>query len=262
MGTSKGYDMPSGGDWTPLKTDATSFVKNEGRGSVSPGKLLADYLRANGGARAIASGSGSRDSGTGASGGGKAGGRGGGGGRTAGSAARNLGGFLSSVGAVGLDQALRDAGLVDLIGKPAKEVVSGLLDTLAEPGSTLDEHAARLALAKLNDDLLKGAETYEDVERALSQALDQRGLDHILASFFGHYLYERFCRDFYENWVKRVGSTQAARSLKSIKDYIESRIKAKLAGRDVAKVKWHTREGLRLAQQVLQDTLEVFEVIA
>lgn len=250
MGTSKGYDMPSGGDWTPLKTDATNFVKSEGRGSVSSGKLLADYLRANGGARSIASG-------------GKGGGRGGGGGGSAArSTGRALGGFLSSVGAVGLDQALRDAGLIDLVGKPAKEVVSGLLDTLAEPGSTLDEHAARLALAKLNDDLLNDAETYEDVERALSQALDQQGLGHILASFFGHYLYERFCRDFYENWVKRVGSMQAARSLRSIKDYIESQIKAKLTGRDFAKVKWHTRDGLRLTQQVLQDTLEVFEVIA
>src|SRR5262249_32622505 len=147
-------------------------------------------------------------------------------------------------------------------GKPAKEIVSQLLDTLAQPGSTLDDHAARLALAKLNDDLLKGADTYEDVERALSQALDQQGLSQILSSFYGHYLYERFCRDFYENWVKKVGSTQAARSLKSIKDYIESRIKAKLAGQDFTKVKWHTRDGLKLAQQVMQDTLEVFEVIA
>src|SRR6185503_6598573 len=103
MGTSKGYDMPSGGAWTPLKTDATNFVKYEGRGSVSPGKLLVDYLRANGGARSIASG------------GGKGGGGGGGAARSVG---RALGGFLSSVGAVGLDQTLEAAGLSDLIGKP------------------------------------------------------------------------------------------------------------------------------------------------
>lgn len=253
MGTSKGYSMPTGGDWTPLKTDATNFVKNQGQGSVSAGRLLSDYLKANGGARSIARGGTSQ--GAGPSAGGK--GRGGGAARKAG---RALGGFLSSVNTVGLDEALRDAGLANLIGKPAKEIVSRLLDTLAEPGSTLDDHAARLALAKLNDDLLKGAETYEDVERALSRALDKQGLSQILASFFGHYLNERFCRDFYENWVKRVGSMQAARSLKSIKDYIDSRIKAKLVGRDLTKVKWRTRDGLKLAQEVLQDTLEVFEV--
>lgn len=150
----------------------------------------------------------------------------------------------------------------DLIGKPAEEVASGLLDALAAPGSTLDEHAARIALAKLNDELFKGAKTYEDVGRVLSAALDGPGLARILASFFGHYLYERFCRDFYETWVKKVGSSQAGRSLKSIKDCIESSLKAKLTGRDVTRVNWRGREGLRLTEQVMRETLEIFEVPA
>lgn len=250
MGTSKGYGMPTGGDWTPLKTEATKFVKDEGKGSISPQKFLADYLRVNGGARGIARGDGG---GTQSSGGGKGGQRAGGGGRggtAARNTGRNLGGFLSRVGAVGLNEALREAGLADLIGKPAEEVTSGLLDALAAPGSTLDEHAARLALAKLNDELFKQAASYEDVEQILSQALDGQGLAQILASFFGHYLYERFCRDFYETWVKKVGSSQAARSLKSIKDCITSSLKAKLAGRDVTRVNWRGREGLRLTEQV------------
>jgi acetyl-CoA acyltransferase len=37
MGTSKGYSMPTGGDWTPLKQEATKFVKEDGQGSVTPG---------------------------------------------------------------------------------------------------------------------------------------------------------------------------------------------------------------------------------
>ncbi len=261
MGTSTGYDMPTGGEWTPLKNEATRFIKEEGHGQVSPLKLLSDYLRANGGARGIARGVGGGAGGTG-SGGGRKGGQGGGGrgGRSARNVGRNLGGFLSSVGTVGLDEALREIGLADLIGQPAEEVTAALLDTLAAPGSTLDEHAARLALAKLNDELFKRAQTYEDVGRVLSQALDQQGLARILASFFGHYLYERFCRDFYETWVKKVGSSQAARSLKSIKDCITSSLKAKLAGRDMTRVNWRGREGLRLTEQVMQETLEIFEV--
>jgi hypothetical protein len=171
-----------------------------------------------------------------------------------------LGGFLSSVGTAGLDEALREAGLADLIGKPADEVSAGWLDALADPGSTLDDHAARLALAKLNDELFKGAETYEDAGRALSAAVDGQGLARLLASFFGNYLYERFCRDFYENWIKKVGSSKAASSLKSIKDCIESSIKAKLAGRDLSRFRWRGREGLRLTEQVMQETLEIFEV--
>jgi hypothetical protein len=267
MGTSKGYDMPTGGEWTPLKNEATRFVKDEGHGSVSPERLLRAYLVANGGARNIARGGGTGGGGGGAAGsgggtGGGGGGRGGGrGGRAARNAGRNLGGFLSGVRAVGLDEALREIGLSDLIGRPAEEVAAGLLDSLADPGSTLDEHAARLAMAKMNDELLKGAQTYEDVGRVLAAALDRQGLARILAGFFGHYLYERFCRDFYENWVKRVGSSQAARSLKSVKDCIESSLKAKLTGRDVTRVNWRGREGLRFTEQVMQETLEIFEVM-
>jgi hypothetical protein len=258
--------MPTGGEWTPLKHDATNFVKDEGRSSVSPERLLHNYLKANGGARTIArsgsSGDGSGMGSGGARGGGGSGGGGGRGGGAARSVGRNLGGFLASVGRVGLDEALREVSLTHLIGRPADEVTVGLLDALAAPGSTLDEHAARLALARLHDELFQGTQTYEDVERVLSQALDQQGLTRILARFFGHYLYERFCRDFYETWVKKVGSVQAARSLRSIKDCIESSVKAKLTGRDVTRVNWRGKEGLRLTEQVMQETLEIFEVTA
>lgn len=264
MGTSKGYRMPTGGDWTPLKKDATQFANEGGQGPVSPQTLLRDYLAASGGARGLArgvGGGGARGVGAGAQGGGTSSG-GGRTGRAAREVGRSVGGFLSSVASVGLEGALREAGLSDLVGRPAEEVSAGMLNALAEPGSTLDDHAARLALVKLNDELLRDALTYEDTERALSEALDGRGLAGILASFFGHYLYERFCRDFYENWVKKVGSSKATRLMKSIKDCIESSLKAKLVGRDVTRLNWKGREGLRLTEQVMRETLEIFEVTA
>lgn len=261
MGTSKGYDMPTGGDWTPLKKDATKFVNDGGTGPVSPVKLLRDYLAANGGVRALSRGRGGKRGGhTGGDGGRRGGHDGGRGGLAARKVGRNLGGFLSSVGSVGLDEALRAVGLDDLIGRPAAEVSAGLLNALSDPANTLDEHAARLALAKLNDEILRDAESYEDVGHRLAEALDQRGLTSLLANFFGHYLYERFCRDFYENWAKKVGSAPAGRLLKSIKDCIESSLKAKLTGRDVTRMSWRGRDGLRLTEQVMQETLEIFEV--
>jgi len=36
MGTSTGYDMPRGGDWTPLKHEATKFVKDDGTPGGNP----------------------------------------------------------------------------------------------------------------------------------------------------------------------------------------------------------------------------------
>ena len=255
MGTSTGYGMPTGGEWTPLKTDATQFVKNGENGPISPAKLLRSYLRAHGGASGIARGDGGRAQGG-------AGRRGGGAAGTTGArkVGRNLGSFLSNVGSIGLDGALRDVGLAHLVGKSAAEVSAGLLDALSGPGSTLDDHAARIALAKVNDELFAGTETYEDVGHALAEVLDQRGLVHILARFFGYYVYERFCRDFYERWRKRVGVAQAERSLKSIKDYIESRLKVELIGQNVMQMNWRGNEGTMLTEQILQDTLEIFEV--
>jgi hypothetical protein len=262
MGTSKGYGLPTGGNWTPLKTEATKYANQEGRGTVSPDNFLTHYLHAYGGSKALAQGRGMSDRGkTGGakSSGGASRGHGGGAARTSG---RNFGGFLSTVSSRGLDEALREVGLENAIGKPPDQVAASLLDVLASPGSTLDEHAARLALAKVNDELLKNAKSYEDVATLFTKALDDMGLVRILASFFARYLFECFCRDFYETWVKKVGAKKAGRSLKSIKDFIGSRLKAKLAGRDVAKIDWRGREGLRITEQVMQDTLEIYEVTA
>jgi hypothetical protein len=265
MGTSKGYRMPTGGDWTPLKTEATNFVKDGGHGSVAPEKLLSDYLKANGGAKFIAHAGSSGKGGSGSSGGaagGSGGGGGGRGGRAARNTGRNLGGFLSRVGAVGLDDALREVGLSSLIGKSAEDVSAGLLDVLAEPGSSLDEHASRIALAKLYDEMFKSARTYEDVGRILSTTLDSQGLAQILARFFGQYIYARFARDFYENWLAKEGPSRARASLKSIKDCIESSLKTKLVGRDLTRLNWRGKDGLRLTEQVMRETLEIFEVSA
>jgi hypothetical protein len=245
MGTSKGYGMPTGGDWRPLKREATRFAKEGESSSVSPARLVRDYLMVSGGAHAFSRGKagGGRD------------------GRAARDIAKSLGGFLSSVASAGLDEALREIGLEELVGHPAEEISIALLNSLSDPANTLDQHAARLALAKLNDELLQGAESYEDVARRLSASLDQNGLRNILASFFGYYLFERFCRDFYEDWVRKVGSSTAGGLLKSIKDCIKNSLQAKLTGHELSRLNWRGREGTRLAEQVMSEILEIYEVI-
>ena len=275
MGTSKGYDMPSGGNWTPLKREATKFVKDPVSAAsnggdtnptaVSPEVLLRDYLRALGGAKRLSQGTGGSESTSGTHdrrGGNNRGGQAGGGrtGRAARNTGRNLGGFLSAVGSVGLGEALKEVGLSHLVGRSAGEVSLGLLDALAAPASTLDEHAARLALAKVNDEIFGEAATYADVEEALTTALDSDGLTRIIGNFFGEYLYQLFCRDFYEGWMKKVGASEAARALRYVKDCISSALKSRLMNRDVTKINWRGQEGRRITQGVMRDTLEIFEV--
>jgi hypothetical protein len=266
MGTSKGYKMPSGGNWEPLKREATDFVKNDGAGSIAPKTLLRDYVKV----RSTSSGSGSTGTAGGGSIGSGSGGSGGGTGRggrarsfDAGVAiAQRLGGFISRVGEVGLAGALKEAGLSYLVGKSAAEVSAALLDKLAGPASTLDQAAAREALVLLNDELLAQTETFEDVEQALGKITDEGGLFGILLQFFGHYIYQSFCTDFYERFVMKVGSSRAASSLKSIRDDIQHAIKGKLAGTDVKRFSWSGRDGRGLSEQVLGDVCDIFEVPA
>src|SRR5579862_5570553 len=158
MGTSKGHKMPTGGDWGPLKREATDFAQNIGTKPRPPQPLLRRYLRvvSNAGARSKAGKGGQPGDGAGG---------GGGGGRTrnfgAGVATgQAVGGFFSRVGQVGLSEALREIGLSELVGKPAAEVSVALLDKLTGPGSTLDQAAARAALVELNEEVLAGAETF------------------------------------------------------------------------------------------------------
>ena len=50
--------MPKGGNWEPLKNNATNFIKQSGQGSVSPTSLINSYIKANGGTQAISQGRG------------------------------------------------------------------------------------------------------------------------------------------------------------------------------------------------------------
>lgn len=255
MGTSTGYQMPTGGEWTPVKKEVAKFAKQGLGVGISPSSILRNYLRASGGSEGIARGSGHGGSGGSGSTGGGAGGRG-----SVVRTARGLGGFLNRVGAAGLGEALREMGMAHLIGRSSTEIASALLDKLAGPASTLDEAAVRSALADLNDELLGDAETFKDVERVLTESLDRRGISRIIGSFFGHYIFRRFLRDFYERLIKAVGSVRAAGSLDEIKDYIDSALRAKLVNRDITGINWYGTEGNQITGDILSETVAVFGV--
>jgi len=252
MGTSTGYGMPTGGGWKPLKNAATSFVKDGGQGSVTPKNLLGTYLLANGGAQAMAQGRGGTS--------GRSSGR-----YRIGSSAKKtgtkFGGFLSGVATKGLDATLQDAGLAHLIGKTATEVCAGLLEAFTPAANTLDDHATRSALSNVLTDLFNPDASYEDIELLLNQAIGDKGLMTIMGNFFGYYLYELFCRDFYEVWQKKVGAEQAKRSLCQVKECIFAEVESKLVQKDIQSFDWSGPEGASLVEQIMQDTLEIFEVV-
>jgi hypothetical protein len=266
MGTSRGYKMPRGGNWKPLKNDATDFVQGTGNAGITPASLLTDFIRATGGLTGLTRGhggtvpSGSGTTGTGAHAKGSGGGATGGGTSAAVGTARNLGGFLSSVADVGLERTLRDRGLESVVGKSASDVTDALLDEFAGPASTLDNALARESLAEIREEILSDAATFEDVEKELNAAIDELGIFGILASFFGHYIFKMFCRNFYEEWVKKVGDAKAGANLKEIEEYVRSSVRTKLTGQKITSADWKKDEGKQITENVLKETLEIFGV--
>jgi hypothetical protein len=267
MGTSKGYMMPTGGEWRPLKNEANNFIKDKGGKDknnnplpVTPERLLGRFITALGGARYMATGRGGSGSSGGKSGGGGA--KGGRSGRAAGAAGGRLGGFLSGVQTSGLTETLNEIGLADLVGKSATEVVNGLLDAFVGPASSLDEEAARTALRELYEEILENAVTYEEVDAALTKTINEEGVTNTLADFFGKYTYKQFCSSFYEDWQKKIGIEQARQKLSEVKDYISSAVKSKFAGEKTTKKDWAGRDGAKLSQKIMQNTLFIFEVIS
>lgn len=239
MGTSTSYSAP--GSWGPLKSEVTRAANEGAASAATAGSILGHYVQQNGGAARMSGGGGS-------------------GGTVGGSAGRavaqRLGGFISAVGEVGLEEALRREGLADLVGRPLQEILAALLNRLGGPASSIDDVDARTALARLQEEILKGAQTPEDVEKILKeQALE---LDVVLRDYFGLYLFEQFCRVFFERLVQKRGESKALAFLDDIKEFIKASLVNRVGRRALSKIAWAGAEGAKLCSEIMHATLTVF----
>lgn len=239
MGTSTSYSAP--GSWGPLKREVTVAADHGAASAATAGRILSHFIQENGGAARMSHGAGS-------------------GGAIGGSAGRavaqRLGGFISAVGEAGLAEALRREGLADLVDRPVQEILSALLDRLGGPASTIDDVDARTALARLQEELLRDVQTPQDVEDLLRE--QAASVDVLLRDYFGLYLFEQFCRVFYERLVQRKGESKALAFLSDIKEFIKATLVNRVGRRAMANVAWAGQEGARLCSDIMQATLAVF----
>lgn len=241
MGTSTSYSAPP--SWGDLKSAVTRHAKE---GHASPqriGEIVRSFVSHNGGASAIARGGG--------------GGSGIARGSNARAAAVGLGGFIADVGRLGLEGALRAAGWDDLVGKPVREVLRALLDRLGGESSTIDDVDARMALAALEKEYFDRAQSPEELEQLMKAQVSN--IEGLLQDYFGFYLYEVFCRVFFERLVQKVGETRALSLLDQIKGFIREKLRNIAVTRDLSNVDWNSADGLAISAEVMESTLRVFE---
>lgn len=237
MGTSAGYDAPPA--WGPQKGQIT----RSGNVPLTPARAksyLSDHISNNGGSSRIASGGGVL---------------GGGGGRSAQSTIGGFAGFVGQVARDGLDEALRENNLAELVGGSPGDIVLGLVGLFGD--NSQDAVDARSALSRLMDELLADAETSEDVESVFSDIANVETLTELTMKFFAYHLYEQFCRVHFEHLVQQHGDAVAESFLGSIMECIESLIRNRSLDINVTEVNW-TTEWAAFSDEIMRMTLDVF----
>ena len=241
MGTSTNYNAPTEPQWKKLKGKVSRLTGHGQLNSTGIKGILRDFVNVNYGSSRGASGPG----GTARR-------------QVAQNAARKIGGFFSAVNDVGFRKAFEDVGLGSFEGKTLSEIAHALLDHFGGPSNTLDEVDVRMALCDLMDEILNNADSPEDVEKAMETRAHGEALDNLIRRFFGYYIYEQFCRDFYGRLVANIGNEEAEQSVNEIRDYICEALKDEIGDQDMNQINWNGDQGEQIIGKILDETLEVF----
>lgn len=246
MGTSSSRNAPTGGGWTSAKRTASRFAS----GAALASDVASAYIGALGG-------SSSASRGAGGAGGGGAGGTF----SSTRKVARRLGSFFGSVASRGLDQTLRDFDLGDLVGKPAHEVISGIVDALAGPGATLDEAVARVALVEVMGELYNEVDaTYESLVDSWEHAVGRDRCVELFELFLVESIYQKMISDLADRIEGHANSVAMTRARElELRDYIKKMVRFDLGQNDPLQIDWQGQEGDELIIRNLEAALAQLE---
>ena len=254
MGTSSSFSTPSGGKWTPVKTDISTFLSG---GNVSAGQIAAGALSAAGGL-AVPSDGASSVGGGGSVGGGLAG-RGRAGRQTSVSRTiSGLGGFGASVGARGLTEALRTLGLEELRGRPAPEVVARIAEHLSDDAQGLQKELLTTALrdAIFDAAAIEGDLSYENLDASLQAYLDREGIEGLIELFLGRYVYDRLWFVIENHTDLRAETTNssdllATAVLNACRAHVRAEMSQYPTNGGLARIDWFGRDGERIGRELV-----------
>lgn len=160
-------------------------------------------------------------------------------------AAQRLGGFLNAVADQGLDTALEQLGLTDLVGQDATEVLEALVDRLASPGGTLEEADARAAMMRALQEELEKPTAFE--------GLDHEGVGRIVEHFLVEYIYERMVHEIGDRLENGALTAENAKKAEGdIRTYIVATVQLELAREEPLTV-WDGPEGQELVDRLMED---------
>lgn len=132
------------------------------------------------------------------------------------------------------------------------------MEHLGGPSSLLDEADLGPAVYNLINEIFNGVDSLEEVTVAMETRSHGKSFVNLIERFFGYYIYEQFCRDFYGQLVANIGDRRADESIGEIQDYIREVLRDSVSDRDVSQIDWGGSQGQQIVDDILQETLEVF----
>lgn len=240
MGTSKGYQAPTGPMWSKLKKDVT---QSSGSGSIPESEglnLLRDFIKVT-----TSGDSGSTKSSRHSS-------------KELQNVGRKFASFSSSIASVGLDKTLRELGLEKIIGRSSQDAIICIMEYLCGDSNIFDEVDANKAIIDLLKELSENTQTYEEVKEKLEATVQPSSLGLLLMKFIGYYIYHKFCRAFFERLLTRHGENITQSFLDSLKSCIKWALTAKTLDLNFASVDWNGHQGEEIIDNIISETYEVF----
>lgn len=222
MGTSKGYIPPKTIQWSQAKRAVTAYVNhgdNDSR-STAAGKF-AEAMKHD-----IAS-SGNFVK-----------------------ASVNVLSFANAVSSGGLNQALRDFGREDLIGKDSETVFNELLQDFTNYGSTTEDYLSAEAISSALKEL-----QITDMEQLKDVSCEQ-----LLKEMFIEYIKFSFAFRYEEKIRMKKSPAETEKLLSEMNKYISNELHEKLKIEDLKSVDFTNLKASELVENSLTDAYQVFQL--
>lgn len=222
MGTSKGYIAPTTPHWSQAKRAVTSYINSgDGNSRSIAARKFADAMRH----EISSSGNFIRASGS-------------------------VIAFANAVSRGGLNQALRDFGREDLIGKNSETIFYELLQDFTNYGSTIEDYLSAEAISSALKELqVTDMDQLKDI--SCEQLLTEMLVEYIKYSFA--FRYEEKIR------IKK-SPAETEKLLKEMNQYISNKIHNKLDVKDLQSIDFTQLKTSEFVENALIDAYKVFEL--
>ncbi len=171
--------------------------------------------------------------------------------------AQRIASFLSQIPKVGLLEALRSVGLVDIANSSPEQVALALTDFLCGPNSLLVDAELRDATSALLEELCPEPRTVDQLEESFAAAAYD--LDGVLARLFENYIMERFKTTLCEHLSQRFDYNTADKIALEAREFVSTEMELLRANNvDLTEVDWAGKEGGEIIDTILENTIAVY----